>query len=146
MAEDTILLSNTGEIAGDTRVNPRVLEIIAGLAASEVDGVASLRGSLTERAQEAFGRRLHGKGVELNQGEDGLEVDVYVYLNYGVSVPKVARAIQEHVTAQVAAMTALEVAMVNVHIAGVVSTKPTLTVDPNNLFGEEPEKGKGDKA
>ena len=96
-----------------------------------------MRGSLSERAQEAFGRRMHGKGVELKQGEAGLEVNVYVYLNYGVSVPKVAHAIQERVTSQVAAMTELQVTLVNVHVQGVVSTKPTLTVDPNNLFGDD---------
>jgi uncharacterized alkaline shock family protein YloU len=141
MAEETILLNNAGEIAGETRVNTRVLEVIAGLAASEVEGVATLRGSLSERAQEALGRRVHGKGVELTSGEDGLEVSVYVFLKYGVSVPKVARAIQEHVMAQVSAMTALEVTMVNVHIAGVVSAKPTVSVDPNNLFGEAEATG-----
>ena len=137
MAEETIVLAHPSDISGETRVNTRVLEIIAGLASQEVEGVARLRGSLSERAQEAFGRRMHGKGVELKQGEAGLEVNVYVYLNYGVSVPKVAHAIQERVTSQVAAMTELQVTLVNVHVQGVVSTKPTLTVDPNNLFGDD---------
>lgn len=137
MAEETIVLAHPSDISGETRVNTRVLEIIAGLAAQEVEGVARLRGSLSERAQEAFGRRMHGKGVELKQSEAGLEVNVYVYLNYGVSVPKVAHAIQERVTSQVAAMTELQVTLVNVHVQGVVSTKPTLTVDPNNLFGDD---------
>ena len=46
MAEETIMLSQNSESLGDTRVNVRVLDIIAGIAAQEVDGVASLRGSL----------------------------------------------------------------------------------------------------
>ena len=137
MAEETIVLAHPSDISGETRVNTRVLEIIAGLAAQEVEGVARLRGSLSERAQEAFGRRMHGKGVELKQGEAGLEVNVYVYLNYGVSVPKVAHAIQERVTSQVAAMTELQVTLVNVHVQCVVATKTTLTVDPNNVFGDD---------
>ena len=140
MAEDTIVLTHESEIHGDTRISVRVIEIIAGLAAGEVEGVARLRGGFTDRAQEAFGRHVRGKGVEIHQADDGLQSDVYVYLNYGVSVPKVARKIQEHVTMQIAAMTGLEVNQVNVHVQGVVSNKPTLSVDPNNLFGENVEE------
>lgn len=137
MAEETIVLTYSNEASGETLVSMRVLEIIAGLAAQEVDGVSRLRGSLTERAQEAFGRRVHGKGVELQQTKSGLDVDVYVYLNYGVSVPKVSHAIQQRITSQVAAMTELQVNLVNVHVQGVISQKTTNTIDVNNLFGEE---------
>ena len=137
MAEETIVLTHSSEASGETLVSMRVLEIIAGLAAQEVEGVSRLSGSLSERAQEAFGRRVHGNGVALQQTSDGLTVDVYVYLNYGVSVPKVSHAIQQRVTSQVAAMTELQVSLVNVHVQGVVSQKTTSSVDVNNLFGEE---------
>ncbi|TYC47925.1 Asp23/Gls24 family envelope stress response protein [Weissella muntiaci] len=140
MAEETIVLNHASDIAGETRINTRVLELIAALATSEVDGVARLRESLTNWAQEALGRKVHGKGVELKQTEHGLEADVFVFISYGVSVPKVARKIQEHVTTQIAAMTELNLAMVNVHVQGMVSNKPTLSVDPNNLFGETTEQ------
>ena len=144
MAEETILLAHEGEANGETRVNSRVLEIIAGLAAEEVEGVARLRGSISERAKEALGRHVHGKGVEMRQTATGLEVDVYVDLNYGVSVTKVAHKIQEHIANQVAAMKELHVDVVNVHIAGVVSLKPEVSIDPNDLFGEKTEAN-GDK-
>ncbi|KRN30825.1 Asp23/Gls24 family envelope stress response protein [Weissella halotolerans] len=137
MAEETIMLSQNSESLGDTRVNVRVLDIIAGIAAQEVDGVASLRGSLSQRAQEAFGRRLHGKGVELSQNEDGLDVDVFVYLNYGVNVPKVAQEIQQRVSSQIAAMTELVVHDVNVHVEGMISSKTSSLIDPDNLFGDD---------
>lgn len=137
MAEETIVLTHSSDVSGETLVSMRVLEIIAGLAAQEVEGVSRLTGSLSERAQEAFGRRVHGKGVALQQAAEGLIVDVYVYLDYGVSVPKVSHAIQQRVTSQVAAMTELQVKLVNVHVQGVVSQKTTSSVDVNNLFGEE---------
>ncbi|MDR3190122.1 MAG: Asp23/Gls24 family envelope stress response protein [Lactobacillaceae bacterium] len=146
MAEETILLANQSDVDGETRANTRVLEIIAGLAAEEVAGVARLHGSISERAKEAFGRRVHDKGVKLHQTEAGLDVEVFVDLNYGVSLPKVATEIQAHVAAQVAAMTELHVNLVNVHVAGIVSLKPTSAVDPNNLFGEKAGKAaKADK-
>lgn len=137
MAEETIMLSQNTETLGVTRVNVRVLDIIAGMAAQEVDGVASLRGSLSQRAQEAFGRRLHGKGVELSQNEDGLDVDIFVYLNYGVNVPKVAQEIQQRVSSQIAAMTELALHDVNVHVEGMISPKTSSLIDPDNLFGDD---------
>ena len=60
MAEETIVLDQPTGTEGTTRVNVRVLDIIAALATQEVEGVASLRGSFSDRAQEAFGRRVRG--------------------------------------------------------------------------------------
>ncbi|MBM7617978.1 putative alkaline shock family protein YloU [Weissella uvarum] len=137
MAEETILLDQPADTQGATRVNVRVLDIIAALATQEVEGVASLRGSLSDRAQEVFGRQVRGKGVELVQSENGLIIDVYVYLNYGVNVPKLAAEIQERVTLQIAAMTELAVSEVNVHVEGMISPKFASQFDPNNLFGEK---------
>ena len=54
MAEETIVLTHSSDVSGETLVSMRVLEIIAGLAAQEVEGVSRLTGSLSERAQEAF--------------------------------------------------------------------------------------------
>lgn len=143
MAEETIVLDQPTGTEGTTRVNVRVLDIIAALATQEVEGVASLRGSFSDRAQEAFGRRVRGKGVEVVQDDAGLTIDLYVYLNYGVSVPKLAVQIQERVKMQIAAMTELSVNAVNVHVEGMISPKVARTIDPNNLFGEEetPEDG-----
>lgn len=145
MAEETIVLNHESNIAGETRINLRVLELIAALATSEVEGVARLRESLTNWAQEALGHKVHGKGVDLKQTEHGLEADVYAFLNYGVSVPKVARNIQEHVANQIAAMTGLELVLVNVHVQGIISNKPALAVDPKNLFGETGEQKGAEK-
>ncbi|AIG65113.1 Asp23/Gls24 family envelope stress response protein [Weissella tructae] len=140
MAEETIVLHQVDETNGSTQVNVRVIDIIASLAAQEVDGVASLRGSMSERAQEALGRRVQGKGVELTQTEDGLVIDVYVLLQYGVNVPKVGQAVQERVQTQISAMTEVEVATVNVYVEGMISPKTDSLIDPNNLFGEVVEE------
>ena len=78
MAEETIVLDQPTGTEGTTRVNVRVLDIIAALATQEVEGVASLRGSFSDRAQEAFGRRVRGKGVEVVQDDAGLTIDLYV--------------------------------------------------------------------
>jgi uncharacterized alkaline shock family protein YloU len=142
MAEDTnIILVNDGKVLGKTEVNPDVLEVIAGIAANEVDGVYRMRGSLSSQVSELFGHSAHGKGVKLTVTEDSLIFDVYVFLEYGVSVPKVALKLQEHVKSQISSMTELNIAEVNVHVEGVVPEKVTNKLDPNNLFADENEAG-----
>ncbi|WP_288529333.1 Asp23/Gls24 family envelope stress response protein [uncultured Secundilactobacillus sp.] len=138
MAEDTNIVLDADEPAlGKIEVAPQVLEIIAGIAASSVDGVARMRGSFANSVNELFGRKERGKGVKLTFDSNTLKADVYVYLNYGVAVPQVALAIQEEVKQQLLVMTDLETAEVNVHIEGVIPEKTTSAIDPNNLFGDQ---------
>lgn len=144
MAEDTnIVLAAEEPTLGKIEVAPQVLEIIAGIAASSVDGVARMRGSFASSVNELFGRKERGKGVKLTFEGDDLIADVYVYLDYGVAVPQVAMAIQEQVKQQLLVMTDLHVRDVNVHIEGVIPEKTTSAIDPNNLFGD-PESDSGD--
>ncbi|MBM7544045.1 Asp23/Gls24 family envelope stress response protein [Periweissella beninensis] len=143
MAEETnIVLTNDNAVLGKTEVNPNVLEVIAGIAANEVDGVFRMHGSIGNQVSELFGRVEHGKGVKLVVNDDTLVFDVYVYLNYGVSVPKVALNIQEHIKSQISAMTELTITEINVHVEGVIPEKMTKEskVDINNLFPDDIEE------
>ena len=127
MADNIVLKNEETNDLGRIEMAPEVLEIIIGIAAAKVDGVYSMRGSLANNISALLGRQ--------NRGKD-LAVDVYTFLNYGVSVPKVANEIQEKVRQQVLFMTGIELAAVNVHIQGMVPEKEEPTVDPNNLFEE----------
>lgn len=138
MAEETnIILANDGKVLGHTEVNPTVLEVIAGIAANEVDGVIKMQSSISNQVSELFGRVEHGKGVKVSVTDNVVIFDVYVFLEYGVSVPKVSLKLQEHIKSQVHAMTELTVAEINVHIEGIVPKKADHQLDPNNLFGDE---------
>ncbi len=139
MAEDTnIVLKSDDPELGKIEITPRVLEIIAGVAATEVDGVNRMRGSFSSSVNQWFGRKTeHSKGVKLNYNGDNLIVDIYVYLNYGVSVPKVALEIQDQVEQQLLFMTQIKVSEVNVHVQGVVPEKTESTVDPNDPFATQ---------
>lgn len=89
MAEDNnIVLATKEQGLGEVRIAPEVIEVIIGIAASQVEGVCSMRGSLANSLTELIGRKNRGRGVKLGNTEDGLLVDVYVFLNYGVSVPR----------------------------------------------------------
>lgn len=137
MAEDSnIILTGREGSTGTIEIAPAVLEVILGIAAVNVDGVYQMRGSLASSINAWFGRVNRGKGVDLHVDGKQLSVDVYVYLNYGVSVPKVALSMQESLREQLLYMTDLELAEVNVHVVGVVPEKAE-KVDTANLFADD---------
>lgn len=116
-----IIQSSANDVSGDIVIAPEVMEIIIGIAASKVEGVHAMQGSLVANVNELFGRKAHGKGVNLTILEDGrLAVDLDCYVNYGVSVPKVALDMQEQVKQQVLYMTDLTLDQVNVHVVGMI--------------------------
>lgn len=124
--ESTVAINDTKGTLGEIEVAPQVIEVISGIAANKVDGVYAMQGKMTSGVSELFGRVDHKKGVHLTSDEEGLKVDIYCYLVYGVSVPKVALEIQEKVREQLLQMTDITLAEVNVHIVGIVPEKTEL--------------------
>lgn len=116
----TIVLSGSDE--GDQiKIDLSVLEVILGISAKKVDGVAGMRGGLKSGLSKVFGREDRGKGVTVTVDEDmQLTADVYVYLKYGVSVPAVAAKLQEALKEQLAQMTDMNLKSINVHVVGLV--------------------------
>lgn len=103
------------KIAGD------VIATIAGLAATEIEGVASMQGNLTNEIVGKLGMKNLTKGITVEFDEEGTTVDVKlaVIMKYGYSIPKVCKAIQERVRAAIENMAGLTVSDVNINIVGV---------------------------
>jgi uncharacterized alkaline shock family protein YloU len=123
MNEEQNLVLDSDHALGEIVIAPEVIEVVIGIAAAKVEGVYGMRGSFANNFSEMFGKSAHGKGVYLTINEDGIIVDIYTYLEYGVSVPKVAMAMQEKVKQQVLFMTDVELSEVNVHVVAVVPEK-----------------------
>lgn len=104
---------------GAVRIADEVVSIIAGLAATEVDGVASMSGGIAGGIAEALGRKNLSKGVKVEVGEEEAAVDLYLIVRYGSRIPDVAWAVQENVKKAIENMTGLRVVRVNVHVQGV---------------------------
>ncbi|MBA2873419.1 Asp23/Gls24 family envelope stress response protein [Thermaerobacillus caldiproteolyticus] len=104
---------------GKVEIAPEVIEVIAGIAASEVDGVAQMRGNFAAGVVERFGKKNHGKGVKVDLKEDGVAIDIYCLIQFGVSIPTVAKKIQENVRQALFNMTGLETSEINVHVVGI---------------------------
>lgn len=104
---------------GELRIANEVVSIIAGLAATEVDGVAGMSGGIAGGIAEMLGRKNLSKGVRVEVGEQEAAVDIFAIVDYGVRIPEVAWQIQESVKRAVETMTGLQVVEVNVHVLGV---------------------------
>jgi len=113
----------TGHYVSDNENNVRIADevvgVIAGIAATEVEGVASMSGSVVGGISEMFGKRSLNKGVRVEVGERQAAIDLYVVIEYGVRIPEVAQKVQENVKRAVESMTGLEVVEVNIHVQGV---------------------------
>ncbi len=103
------------KIAGD------VIATIAGLAATEIEGIASMQGNLTNELVGKLGVKNLTKGVTIRFEEDGtsVHVDLSVIIRYGYSIPKVSKAVQDRVQTAIESMAGLKVSGVNINIAGV---------------------------
>jgi len=104
---------------GSIRIADEVVSIIAGLAATEVEGIAGMSGGIVSGVTEMLGRKNFTKGVKVEVGEKEAAVDLYIVVKYGVRIPDVALAAQENVKQAIETMTGLSVVEVNVHVQGV---------------------------
>jgi uncharacterized alkaline shock family protein YloU len=108
------------EELGRIEVAPEVIEVIAGIAATEVEGVAATRGNFASGVVERFGKKVHSKGVKSAMSEDGkIVIDVFCSVKFGYSIPKVAKELQQSIRQQIITMTAIETSEVNIHITGI---------------------------
>lgn len=136
MADEKVLKLNVQDDLGEIVIAPEVIEIISGITAAKVDGVHHMQGSFANNVTELLGRSVYDKGVYLSTTEEGIQVDAYVSVKYGVSVPKVATEIQQKIKQQVLYMTDVTLAEVNVHVVAVVPEK-TEAVNLDELFDAE---------
>lgn len=104
---------------GTVRIANEVVGIIAGLAATEVEGVAGMSGGLAGGIAEILGKKNLSKGVKVEVGEKEAAIDLYVITEYGIRIPDVAWEIQDNVKQAIEDMTGLSVVEVNVHVQGV---------------------------
>ncbi len=104
---------------GDVQVADEVVTIIAGLAATEVEGVTSMYGNITKDLISRLGTKNLSKGVRITMEGGKVSAELAINIAYGYAIPEVSKAVQEKVKAAIENMTGLTVAQVNVRIAAV---------------------------
>ena len=104
---------------GEVQIADEVVAIIAGLAATEVEGVASMAGNITNELVGKLGMKNLSRGVKVAVQENEVTVELSLNMSYGYSIPKTSAKVQEKVKSAIEGMTGLSVVEVNIHIAGV---------------------------
>ena len=106
----------------DVKISDDVVAVIAGVAVSEVPGVAGMSGGFAGGITEVLsGKKNMAKGIKVEVGEKETNIDVNIIVEYGTRIPDVAFEIQNRVKKAVETMTGLKVVAVNVHVQGVTT-------------------------
>lgn len=111
-------IHESGKI-GEVQIADEVVAIIAGLAATEVEGVSKMAGNITNELVSKLGMKNLSKGVKVTVTEATVSVDLALELEFGYSIPTVSALVQERVKSAIETMTGLTVDEVNIRIAGV---------------------------
>ena len=119
MAESRKTVTIKADASGEVQVADEVVAIIAGLAATEVEGVSSMAGNITNEIVSKLGMKNLAKGIFVDVEEDEVKVDVAINISYGFAIPDVTSKVQERVKTAVENMTGLTVAVVTVRVASV---------------------------
>ena len=119
MAEDRQVYSIKEDSLGEVNIADEVVTIIAGLAATEVEGVSSMAGNITNELVSKLGKKNLSKGVQVDVIGNTVTVDVALNIEFGFAIPDISAKVQERVKSAIETMTGLEVNTVNVKIVSV---------------------------
>ena len=108
---------------GVIRIADEVVSTVAGLAAVDVEGVASMSGGWGTDLVEKLGKKNLGKGIKVDATGEKTIIDIFIVIEFGYAIPKVAESVQKEVKIAVETMTGLTVAAVNVHVVSVMTKK-----------------------
>lgn len=144
MADSSKIVLDGQQNNEQIEIDPRVLEVIMGIAAQKVDGVAGMQGNMISGINRVLGREDRHRGVNVSvDRENNIFADVYVYVEAGSYVPKVATSLQAALKDQLLQMTDLTLKEINIHVAGLVFPDEKVVDDqPDNseLFSDSDEK------
>ena len=116
MAENMI---NDEKEYGSIKISNDVIATIAGIAATEIEGVAGKSMGFTGGITEMLGMRNLTKGVKVEIANRVAKIDISIIVEYGVDIATTGKKVQENVKKSVETMTDLLVPEVNVNIQGV---------------------------
>lgn len=118
--KEEIVIEEVEKTEDGIEISNDVIAVIAGVAVSEVQGVAAMSGSFAGGITEVLsGKKNLAKGIKVEKSENTAKIDVNIIVEYGSRIPDVAFEIQNRVKKAVEGMTGFKVEEVNVHVQGV---------------------------
>lgn len=119
---NTYVLPGNDEL-GTVQISDEVVAVIAGFAATEVEGVSAMAGNVTNELMSRVGVKNLAKGVRVEILGQRVKVSLSLMMHYGYNIPTTCGKVQEKVKSTIENMTGLDVTDVNVRIAGVDMNK-----------------------
>lgn len=104
---------------GEVKIADDVVAVIAGYAATEVEGVSAMAGNITSDLMSKVGMKNLNKGVKVVVSDGQVCADLAILIEYGFNIPATSKKVQDRVKNAIQNMTGLEVVDVNIRIAGV---------------------------
>ena len=118
LEQNTYVLQEDDDF-GTVKIADDVVASIAGIAATEVEGVVCMAGNIGNELKSKIGVKSLAKGVKVEVIGKSVKADIALIVEYGYSIPAISQKVQEKVKSSIENMTGLEVADVNIHIASV---------------------------
>ncbi|MCM1135882.1 MAG: Asp23/Gls24 family envelope stress response protein [Clostridium sp.] len=122
LEQEACVLREDGDL-GTVKIADDVVAMIAGLAATEVQGVAAMAGNISNELMSRVGVKNLAKGVRVEVKGKKVKAELALIVEYGHNIPVVSQKVQEKVKSTVESMTGLEVSDVDIRIAGVSMQK-----------------------
>lgn len=101
------------------KISDDVIAIIAGVAATEIEGVVGMSGGITGGITDMLGMKNLSKGVRVEVNENEAIIDLNIIVEYGAKISELGNKVQKNVKNTVETMTGLVVTVVNVNIQGI---------------------------
>ena len=108
---------------GSINISEDVISTMVRTAITEIDGVAGISNTAGAELAELIGIKTVSKGIKVQIVDDTIKVDAVILVRYGCNIVNVAKEVQNSVTEAVQAITGIDKAEVNVHVAGVAFEK-----------------------
>lgn len=118
MEQNTYVLQDDEEL-GTVKIADDVVAMIAGLAATEVEGVTAMSGNISNELMSKMGVKNLAKGVKVEVLGKTVRIELALIVEYGYNIPVISQTVQGKVKTAIENMTGLEVVDVNIRIAGV---------------------------
>lgn len=113
------LIGESETAYGSIHISEEAVATIVRMAADQVEGIAHAPLSMASGFTEKLGKKNPAKGVKVELTEQDVRIALYIYVDYGVKIPKLAMELQKEVRQAVQMMTGLSVKEVNIYVQGI---------------------------
>lgn len=104
---------------GSIKISEDAIAGIVSMVAAQIKGISAMSGSMAAGLTEKLGKKNLTKGVKVELNDQDVIIALYIFVEYGVKIPKLALEIQNQVRDSIHTMTGLRVKEVNIYVQGI---------------------------